>query len=277
MAKLTEYSAATVFDSNDIIIKDGTSGTKKMLVQDAAVGFAGLVSANEHKNTYRGKKLGTSVSDAQKEAIRSGTFDDMFIGDYWVINGTRYYIADMNYWYNQGDNEGGFKPNHLVMLPEGYLYKAKMNNSNTTSGGYVGSYMYTAGLTQAKTTIRAAFGDLLLTHRDYFVNAVDNGHPSNAAWFDSEVDLMNEAMVFGCRNGMSGAYYSTFGSMDNRQLAIFRLANKHYGSRKHIWLRDIASATQFMYFNFDGLVKQLSATTECGVRPVFAIGVAASS
>lgn len=277
MAKLTEYAAATSFDTNDIIIKDGTNGTKKMLVQNAASAFAGLISTNEHKNTYRGKNLGSSVSNAQKESIREGTFDDMFVGDYWNINDKKYYIADINYWYNSGDNENGLKTPHLVMIPEGVLYQEKMNDTATTAGGYVGSSMYTTGLNQAKTTIRAAFGDLILSHRDYFVNAVADGHPSNAAWFDSEIDLMNEIMIFGHRNGVSGSYYSVIGSMDNRQLAIFRLATKHFSSRRHIWLRDIADSTQFIYLNYDGIVKQLRANASCGVRPVFAIGVASST
>ena len=40
MAKLTDYSAATRFDSGDILIKDGTAGTKKITAADAATDFA---------------------------------------------------------------------------------------------------------------------------------------------------------------------------------------------------------------------------------------------
>lgn len=39
MAKLTEYPAATSFDSGDILIKDGTNGTKKISVDNASVNF----------------------------------------------------------------------------------------------------------------------------------------------------------------------------------------------------------------------------------------------
>lgn len=39
MAKLTEYPAAISFDSGDILIKDGTNGTKKISVDDASVNF----------------------------------------------------------------------------------------------------------------------------------------------------------------------------------------------------------------------------------------------
>lgn len=42
MPKLTEYPQATSFDQNDILIKDGTNGTKKIAVEDAAIEFAAL-------------------------------------------------------------------------------------------------------------------------------------------------------------------------------------------------------------------------------------------
>lgn len=278
MAKLTEYTAATRFDANDILIKDGTNGTKKITVKNAATEFAGLVSSNGHKNTYRGKNLGTEITAAQQTAIENGTFDDLFIGDYWVLNGNTYYIADMNYWYNVGNTSGGFSPNHLVMIPAGTMYQAKMNTTNTTAGGYIGSYMYTTALAQARSTIQTDFGNLLLEKPSYFTNAVDDGHPSNGVWVNnSKVDLMNEVMLTGNRSSLVGGYESTFGCMDNRQLSIFRLGNKHLHGRKSFWLRDIASATQFIYFNFDGILKQQNASTESGVRPVFAIGTAAGS
>lgn len=104
MAKLTTYQADTRFASGDILIKDGTNGTRKISASDAAVEFAGLVSAVNHRNIYRGKSLGTSVTAAQKAAIANGTFDDLFIGDYWTIGSIKYRIADMDYWLNCGDS-----------------------------------------------------------------------------------------------------------------------------------------------------------------------------
>ena len=50
------------------------------------------------KNYFaRGKNLGTAVTDAQWTAISNGKFDDMYLGDYWVINGRTYVIAHFGY------------------------------------------------------------------------------------------------------------------------------------------------------------------------------------
>lgn len=54
MAKLIDYPADTQFDSDDILIKDGSNGTKKILVTDAAVEFAritgglGVITTQTH-------------------------------------------------------------------------------------------------------------------------------------------------------------------------------------------------------------------------------------
>lgn len=87
MAKLTTYPQATRFDNNDILIKDGANGTKKILAKDAIIDLLGMVSPEMHRNIYRGKNLGSSVTSAQKTAINNGSFDDLFIGDYWTSGG----------------------------------------------------------------------------------------------------------------------------------------------------------------------------------------------
>lgn len=273
MAKMTEYAAATRFDSGDIIIKDGANGTKKMTAANAAVEFAGLVSAVNHRNVFRGKNLGTSVTSAQKAAIQNGTFDDLFIGDYWVIGGVTWVIADMDYWYNCGDT--AFNKHHLVVVPNSSLYNHVMNDTNTTVGGYVGSKMYTEGLEQAKTTIRGAFGDMLLTHREYLTNAVTDGHPSAGGWFDSQVELMNEIMVYGTHvyaPANNGVTIPTRYTINKQQLALFNLNPRAINNRGYIWLRDVVSAACFAYVHNLGGAYYDIASVSPGVRPVFAIG-----
>ena len=82
MPKVTDYSAATRFDSGDVIIKDGTGGTKKMTAANAAVEFAGLVSAINHRNVYRGKNLGSFVFVVLLVVFFFGFFVVFFIGDF---------------------------------------------------------------------------------------------------------------------------------------------------------------------------------------------------
>ena len=232
-----------------------------------------ILSAINHRNVYRGKNLGSSVTATQKAAIQAGTFNDLFIGDYWVINGVTWVIADMDYFYNCGDT--AFTKHHLVIVPNGSLYNANMNDSNVTTGGYVGSKMYTENLNSAKATISAAFGDMVLSHREYLTNAVTDGHPSACGWFDSTVELMNEIMVYGtyihapANNGVTiPARYT----VAKQQLALFALNPRAINNRTTIWLRDVVSAAYFAVVNDYGGADSSSASGSYGVRPEFCIG-----
>lgn len=274
--RITEYNVVTSFDENDYLIKDGVNGTKIIKASDAAEAFLQMISdANPemHANIFRGKNLGTSVTNAQKAEITAGTFKDLFVGDYWVINGTTWRIADMDYFYQVGDT--AFTKHHLVMIPDGILYSAVMNDSATTSGGYTGSKMYTTGLDQAKSIINSAFGSLVQTHRDYLTNAVTDGRPSGGAWFNSTVELMNEVMVYGChiRAAMgTGAIIPANYTTAKKQLSIFRLNPKMLNKMQYIWLRDVVSSTNFASVNYYGAATTDYAYFSFGVRPYFVIG-----
>lgn len=274
MSKLIDYEAATRFDRDDILLKDGINGTKKIVVSDAAREFAGLVSVQNHRNIWGGRNLGSSVSSEQKAAIKAGTFDNLFVGDYWVINGITWRIWDMDYFYRCGDTD--FTKHHLVIIPDTALYSHAMNDTNVTNGGYVGSKMYTEGLEQAKTIIRAAFGDMVLTHRDYLINAVTNGHPSAGAWFDSEVELMNEIMVYGCHVYAAmgdGAMVPTKYTTGKQQFAAAMLNPSIVNRRYTYWLRDVVSSALFAFVFGSGVAGSGSASLSLGVRPYFIIGV----
>ena len=213
------------------------------------------------------------MTEAQKAAIQAGTFEDLYIGDYWTIGGVNWVIADMDYWYNTGDT--AFTDHHLVIVPAKILYSAVMNDENVTTGGYVGSKMYTEGLNQAKTQIQNAFGDMVKSHREYLVNAVTNGYPSAGAWYDSTVELMNEIMVYGSyvyTPGSTGSISPTRYTTDNTQLSLFRLNPGAIKIQQSYWLRDVVSLADFADTVRQGNASFNAATYSFGVRPVFAIG-----
>lgn len=273
MAKLTAYTEDTRFASGDILIKDGSGGTKKIAAANAAIEFAGMISSINHRNIYRGKSLGSAVTDAQKAAISSGSFDDLFIGDYWTINGVQWTIADMDYWWHTGDSD--FAIHHLVIVPASQLYAGVMNDTNITNGGYVGSKMYLSGLDDAKAKATAAFGSMVKTHREYLTNAVSNGYASAGAWYDSTVELMNEPMVYGSYLQTQANYGGNIGcryTVDKTQLALFRLSPMAISIRQNYWLRDIVASAAFANVYYGGFASVSSASSSFGVRPAFAIG-----
>lgn len=275
MPKIVDYPAADRIAKDDVFLLDGERGTRKVLASRAAVELAGLISPINHCNVFRGKNLGGGVSSAQKAAIKDGSFDNLYIGDYWFNNGVNWRIGDMDYFLRCGDTD--FTRHHLVIVPDTPLYSGKMNETHTTEGGYVGSLMYKSGLDQAKTAIAAAFGDLVTTHRDILCNAVSNGRQSGGGWFDSTVELMCERMVYGnsvFQPGCDGSFIPYNYTTGKSQFALFRMAPQYISNRQWYWLRDVVSAALFASVSNGGYAGFGNAGGVNGVRPYFVISVA---
>lgn len=288
VTELTAFTAPT--DSCLIPIHDGT-GLKKITfanfrakaVEGTEAKIAPLLfnNAGAHNAIYRGKSLGSTVTTAQYAAIKAGTFDDLYIGDYWTIGGVNYRIAAFDYYLNSGDTN--CTTHHVVIVPDTCLYNAQMHNTssggwesgaaNTTAGGYVGSDMYKSNLEQAKTTIKSAFSGHVLKHRIYLTNAVANGRASGGAWCDSEVDLMCEQMVYG--SGIFSPVSDGSNVPDNyrvekSQLPLFQHEPSRISNRATWWLRDVITASYFASVSY-GNAYYSSASFSRGIRPAFCI------
>ena len=240
--------------------------------ENAAAPVLAILSsgAGAHNSIYRGKNLGTSVTAAQWAAIADGSFTDLYIGDYWVIDGVNWRIAAFDYYYKTGDTP--CITHHVVIVPDTILYNAAMNSTDTTTGGYVGSAMYTANLEQAKTIIKTAFGSAhVITKRELLPTAVNGNTPSGWAWFDSEVELMNEVQVYGsvAWGAHDGNGYNV--ASDDGQFPLFVFDRTKLHNRENYWLRDVSSATIFSLVDGSGNASRFVASGSFGVRPVFAI------
>lgn len=289
VTELTAFTAPT--DSCLIPIHDGT-GLKKITfanfrakaVEGTEAKIAPLLfnNAGAHNAIYRGKSLGSTVTTAKYAAIKAGTFDDLYIGDYWTIGGVNYRIAAFDYYLNSGDTN--CTTHHVVIVPDTCLYNAQMHNTssggwesgaaNTTAGGYVGSDMYKSNLEQAKTTIKSAFSGHVLKHRIYLTNAVANGRASGGAWCDSEVDLMCEQMVYG--SGIfspvsDGSNVPTNYRVEKSQLPLFQHEPSRICNRNNWWLRDVITASYFARVGDYGGANYDDASYSRGVRPAFCI------
>lgn len=268
----------SVTGTEQMLIHDG-NGVKVITVENLHKGLQTDIDsvrnvladgAAAHNCIYRGKNLGTSVTAEQYAAISSGKFTDLYIGDYWVIKGVTYRIAAFDYYYNCGDTN--FTKHHVVIVPDTSLYKAQMNTSNVTTGGYTGSAMYKSNLAQAKTTIKAAFGSAhVLTKRELLTNAVNGNTPSGWAWFDSDVELMNEVQAYGsvAWGAHDGNGYNV--ASGDGQFPLFMFDRTKLHNREDYWLRDVASATTFSLVYGYGYADN-DAAASFGVRPAFCIG-----
>ena len=279
---MSQFAEVTSPNATDTLWITSGGSLKKIQAQNLVSALTNITfsGSGAHNAIYRGINLGTSVSDAQLAAIKAGTFDGLFIGDYWTIGAVNYRIAAFDYYLNAGDT--ACTTHHVVIVPDTLLYNAKMNETDTTVGAYVGSEMYTTGLSQAKTTITASFGSAhLLTHRNYLQNACTNSVPTGTAWFDSTVELMTEQNVYGNQimgplpSGGTVNPWDANGNhnylVDKSQFPLFAFRPDLISNRQWFWLRTVVSAAGFANVGSTGGASCYAASNSYGVRPAFSI------
>lgn len=247
------------------------------LLDDLNLSWIGLKTA-----IFRGQNLGDHVTDEQWEEIRTGRFRNMFLGDYWTINGITFWIVDFNYWFeNCGNyNTEVYNNHHLVIMP---LYSSSkfggeqpMNDTATTVGAYIGSKMYTNILpNKVLPHILQAFGEEhVLKRYNFYCNAIDPaGNQNGIVTRESLIDLPSECMIFG--SGIFSSRTANSAGMDtndHNQLAYFSIQHRHI-QRINYWLRDVTDSTRFCLHGNTGQATRRSANGLASIVPLFAIGV----
>lgn len=271
--------------NNDFLMTFNDGSESKTRLRDA---FYSMVpdGAQTHNNIFRGWNLG-ALNSTHIANIENGSFHDMFIGDYFSVNGSNYVIAGINYKRHHGDNMD--LGNHLVLMPQGWSQTPTqalapdnktthyMNDTDTTAGGFAGSKLYQTYLPQIQTKLESDFGANLMTFRTIVSTHVDaSGAPDQAEWRDAKVSIPNEVMIYGTTlngNNKNSSWYNI--GDENSQLPLMRLndVERNFNRIGPIWFKDIHSASEFAYADFNGNTdRSLASNAWVGVRAFFLIG-----
>lgn len=286
--KISEYPSVSELATDNVFIIDGSNGTKKIAASDLRYAlFNSLPSM--HRKLYRGKSLGATFTTEQKTAVQEGTFDDLWVGDYWTIGDYKYIIADMDYFYKEGDTGAvnALQSHHLLMIPNKSMGKTRYVSSNSgNSGGYANS-LARSSLKPIRSTIANAFGSSVLTFKMPLVTEVTTGWNQSLQFYDCQVELMTEAMCFGAafESQMFGndRGAQNMSDLNARQLALFDCdpsfikisATDPNATKGLYWLQDTASNNGFCAVTGNGRPSGATVSTtssELGLRPFFLIG-----
>lgn len=223
--------------------------------------------------------LGLSYTEELKEDISSGNFQKAIVGGYLTLNGHIYDFAHPDYWLHTGDTE--CITHHMVVVPRVPLTNGHMNNTNVAAGGYGGCDFRTGAnsnttLSEIRAIIEEDFGaENILNHRMAFTNSIDtNGLANGWNYYDSDIDLMSEIMVYGTNivdmtYGCNGVMFET--GFDKTQLKLFKERPDLITTRTSYSLRSIKGTDAFCLVNPHGLPNFGSASNDFGIRPAFAI------
>lgn len=294
MARIKNLPTATP-GKDDVIVIDGEGGTRKVPLGDLAalVGKTGI--AGFHNSVYRGANLkerfgindDKALADEVSRRIADGSFDDLFVGDYFTITITSNYgtenvdVVLAGFDVYLGSFDEWIEYHHAVCVTRGKLHtNHKMNATHTTDGAYEGSEMCRVVLPAYATAFNSALNGHVKTVCDSVTCSMDStkinssessltGASEDWESYDLQLSLLTERELFGSPVYSSSAYDVGY---ETSQLPLFRLnpASKAVGD--WYWLKDVASAQYFCNCGGDGSASYSSAGIAYGVRPRFLIG-----
>ena len=254
--------------------------------------------AENHNNIFRGDDLfakGYDINDICA-MISDGSFSDIYIGDYFTLSGsienvpcfveqtgddgtkslvespqtvtynTKFRIAGLDTYLNTGDT--AFTAHHAVIVPDENIGTNRMNGTNSTTGGYVSSFMFASVLPVYNTHFSAKLNNHLLSHREILSNGVIGNQANSWAWADVKINLMSEPEVYG--SNLWGNKYDV--GVNYRQFPLFRIASKYICNRNWCWLNTIAGGSDFTAMTSNGNATRNGAGVALAVRPCFCIG-----
>lgn len=309
----------TALGSTDISgIADGTvTGAIDFLHKKALLGH----TAAERNSFIVIKDITDDIYDADSEiraAIATGDFSLVNPGNYIIgkATGTKYWVVECDYWYGNrtsGYGQSGYaeSTHHLAIMPQqligaspllwsGVTYQgsgvnntvqgcAPWNTTNTTTGGFIGSYMVTDILPAVYTKwLKADFDDYGVNVLSFYTldsNAINtsaacqgysgfSGAASNWTWRNPKLTLPSIQNLTGSDGWQSSAYDV---GIQKEMLAIFKagmsyqdflgdIENTQYN--RCTWTKNVAASQSVCYVHSSGLSVDANASLAYGVRPL---------
>ena len=298
--RLAAYSraltAAEIAQNYEKDVKRYVNGEPDFPAEDETEWITSI--AENHNNIFRGDDLfakGYDINDICA-MIADGSFSDIYIGDYFTLSGdianvpcfveqtsddgtkslvestqtvnydTKFRIAGLDTYLNTGDT--AFTAHHAVIVPDENIGTNRMNGTNSTTGGYVSSFMFASVLPVYNTHFSAKLNNHLLSHREILSNSVTGNQASGWAWANVKINLMSEPEVYG--SNLWGNKYDA--GVNYRQFPLFRIASKYICNRNWCWLNTIAGGSDFTAMTSNGNATRNGAGVALAVRPCFCIG-----
>jgi len=298
--RLAAYSraltAAEIAQNYEKDVKRYVNGEPDFPAEDETEWITSI--AENHNNIFRGDDLfakGYTIDDICA-MIADGSFSDIYIGDYFTLSGsienvpcfveqtgddgtkslvestqtvtynTKFRIAGLDTYLNTGDT--AFTQHHAIIVPDENIGTNRMNSTNTTTGGYVGSFMFASVLSVYDTHFSAKLNNHLLSHREILSNNVTGNQASGWAWADVKINLMSEPEVYG--SNLWGNKYDA--GVNYRQFPLFRIASKYICNRNWYWLNAVAGENDFVAMTSNGNATRNGAGVALAVYPSFCIG-----
>lgn len=243
--------AATVNSLGGVIVGNGLSIDNNGVL--SASGGASMPYTN-HNGGIRGENLGDTFTADQKTAIADGSFSGLYVGDYWQINGIKYYIIDIDYYYKYGYPTPQTQ-HHLIVFPDDVL----------SAQGYTVDNNFYGGTSICTTYLPAIATDLETIFGNYLVNQSIFIYKTGGAldWMQVKCILPSTTQMQGYLHNDQNAEWRA------QQFSYFRYSNDIFAASERYWLRDSVNDFQCSFISPEGALGRKPNSNTYYLRPYF--------
>ena len=207
-----------------------------------------FMSKYNHANNYTGLSLGNYVT------IQDGTYNRQ-----WVIAG-----FDME--HNQTAADGTTYDNGygICMIAKDYVRNGYWNDSDTTSGGYIASYIHTITLPNIVRYLKNVLGTHVVNRNVLLSSAVQGNNGTQAyTWTTADATLMSVGQCTGTFASHRNKYDD---GEANYKLPLFNYED--YNTHHNFWFRNAYNNTDAYLTSASGGAIRYKASSLDDVRPL---------
>lgn len=239
----TEMTAAQVQTIWDSVPGGGSGGGDSM-------------PYTNHNSGFRGKNLGTTFTAEQKAAIADGSFNDLYVGDYWTFDETVWRIIDIDTFFKFGYPKTN--THHVVIMPD----------TSLTSSAWGSGYFPNS--TIATTVIPQLVSDFENTVGTYLINQAYINIGADTNWVQYKMMLPCLSNIFGhCELRESPISTNSHPFMQS-QFALFRYIRNFINQQDNVnvWTTDYNSNLNAnLVVDLNGYYCYNGLSTVNGIRP----------
>lgn len=271
--RIQDYPVVTTLGGSDKFIVDGASGTRSALASEM---LFDLVDASGvgvmHNVVYRGKNLGSAMTNAQYNQVKAGTFNDLYLGDYWTISGHNWRIMHFDYFGGSSSVPG----HHIVLMPDDVLGTGSMMSTDVNSSGITGTTWFKTDRITEETAISQAFPSKTISHTRFGSSVTNENGVSSVSTINVTAMLPSEMMVFGSEITSAASSNTEQAIESSTHMLNAIMLNSRLQAPTPVakaWLADPAGTTGFAGVS-DGTIfaTRYPSTTVAGYRPYFLVG-----
>lgn len=217
-------------------------------------------NAASHNNIYRGKNLGYSLTKAQLQGIKDGTFKDLYIGDYFLRGNDKLYVAHLDYFYRRAKhtfvNDVLLSTHHIVLIQD---CTSTLMRYDAQGNDY---FLSDLRKEAERRTIQSAGWNIPE------IEELDVSCMQESSYYKCHTGALNSYMVMG-RDLKTNIAYSDISS--DSQMALFRLSPKEMCINNPWWLANSTGEAYAFMMNRYGAIEKREKTYSSGLRPYYIV------